>query len=302
MNILAQVQTIGVITRPDTPDIAPELETLVFFLRGQGKQVLIDCEALEQEQVSPTLLAQTGNQFANKEYLGQYCQLIMVLGGDGTFLSAARIVAPYGVPLIGVNLGHLGFLVQVSRESMLVELSAMLSGEYVVDECILLEASVWREDKMIYHSLALNDVMLSRGLAGKMIEFEVFVNQQFVYSQRSDGLIVSTPTGSTAYALAAGGPILQTGLRAFTLVPVCPQSMTNRPIVISDDGEIEILVTKAGDARVHYDGQAYVDVQTHDQIRLRRYHQPIRIIHPKHYQYYKTLRQKLHWGEQLFNA
>ena len=142
-------------------------------------------------------------------------------------------------------------------------------------------------------------MVISRGGAGQMIEFEVFINQEFVYTQRSDGLIVSTPTGSTAYALAAGGPILQASLRAFTLVPICPQSMTNRPIAIADTCEIDIMITKAGDARVHFDGQSYIDIQTNDNIRIRRYQYSLRVLHPSDYQYYKTLRQKLHWGEQL---
>ena len=132
-----------------------------------------------------------------------------------------------------------------------------------------------------------------------MIEFEVFINQEFVYTQRSDGLIISTPTGSTAYALAAGGPILQASLRAFTLVPICPQSMTNRPIAVADTSEIEILVTKSGDARVHFDGQSFLDIQNLDRLIIRRYHNPLRVLHPIDYQYFKTLRQKLHWGEQL---
>ena len=156
-----------------------------------------------------------------------------------------------------------------------------------------------RDGKTVKNSLALNDVVISRGGAGQMIEFEVFINQEFVYTQRSDGLIVSTPTGSTAYALAAGGPILQASLRAFTLVPICPQSMTNRPIAIADTCEIDIMITKAGDARVHFDGQSYIDIQTNDNIRIRRYQYSLRVLHPSDYQYYKTLRQKLHWGEQL---
>ena len=166
-------------------------------------------------------------------------------------------------------------------------------------DCILLETTVQRRSETIYHDIALNDVVLSRGGAGQIIEFEVFINNQFVCTQRSDGLIVSTPTGSTAYSLAAGGPILQTAIRALTLVPICPQSMTNRPIVIGDANEIRILITKAGDARVHYDGQSFVDIQNMDEIIIHRYHNELRVLHPSSYQYYKTLRQKLHWGEQL---
>ena len=182
---------------------------------------------------------------------------------------------------------------------MVVGLRGMLTGKYLPEERILLETSLERNGETIQSSLALNDVVISRGGAGQMIEFEVFINHEFVYTQRSDGLIVSTPTGSTAYSLAAGGPILQASLRAFTLVPICPQSMTNRPIAVADTCEIDILITKAGDARVHFDGQSFVDIDSMDKIKIRRYRHPLRVLHPTDYQYYKTLRQKLHWGEQL---
>ncbi|QMT32736.1 NAD(+)/NADH kinase [Conchiformibius steedae DSM 2580] len=288
---------IGIVTRPDTPAIAPDVRELVQFLHGRGAQVLMEaecaCQLLDEPSRSHCQLYDDGEDW------GRLCNLIVVLGGDGTFLSAARKVAPYRVPVVGVNLGTLGFLAQVPREQMLEELARILSGQYLTENCILLQADVRRNGEEIYRNLALNDVVLSRGSAGKMIEFEVFINEQFVYTQRSDGLIVSTPTGSTAYALAAGGAILQAGLNAFTLVPVCPQSLTNRPIVISDTAQIDILVTKADDARVHYDGQSFTDIRSMDSISLRRYHHAVKVINPVNYQYYRTLRQKLHWGEQL---
>lgn len=288
---------IGIIARPETPEIAPVITQLVLFFLANQLNVFIDENCVREQQIESHILNKI--MLKPKSELAQHCDLIVILGGDGTFLSAAREVTPYHVPLVGINLGHLGFLAQVNQEDMLDEMARILVGKYLSVECILLEGQVFRDDVEVFRDLALNDVMLSRGLAGKMIEFEVFINQQFVYSQRSDGLIVSTPTGSTAYALAAGGPILQSGLNAFTLVPVCPQSMTNRPIVIADNNQIEILVTKAVDARVHYDGQTYFDVQAMDKLILQRYCYPLRVINPIHYQYYQTLRQKLHWGEQL---
>ena len=272
----SQFQHIGLITRPDTPNIASVIAELSVFLLQQQLNVYIDEQYAQQaEQPLPA-----GCQISSD--LGRQCDLILVLGGDGTFLAAARQAAPYRVPLIGINQGHLGFLTQVTRENMFPELASMLTGKYLADECLVLEAIVSRDGETIHQALALNDVVLSRGGTGQMIEFEV-----------------STPTGSTAYSLAAGGPILQTTLRAFTLVPICPQSMTNRPIVISDNFEIKILITKSRDARLHYDGQSFVDMQSKDIITLRRYHHHLRVLHPTHYQYYKTLRQKLHWGEQL---
>lgn len=293
----SQFSHIGIVTRPDTPELASDLLILIEFLYKNDVQVYLDYECVEELDLPEFI--QHNCQISDKDGLGRQCNLIIVLGGDGTFLSAARKVAPYRVPVLGVNLGHLGFLSQVGRDEMLIQVEKIMRGQYLVENCILLQAEVLRNGEEMYRDLALNEVMLSRGLAGKMIEFEVFINKEFVYTQRSDGLIVSTPTGSTAYALAAGGAILQAGLNAFTLVPVCPQSLTNRPIVIADTAEIDILITKAIDAGVHYDGQAFVNIQSMDSIALRRYHHAVKVLNPTNYQYYGTLRQKLHWGEQL---
>ncbi|MFV2028845.1 NAD(+) kinase [Neisseria sp. S1] len=293
----SQFKHIGLVTRPQTPGIENVLHELIAFLHKQGLDIFIDQASADEGIISDEDL-----QFCHieqKDKLGKKCDLVIVLGGDGTFLSVARKLAPFRVPMIGVNQGHLGFLTQVPRETMIHELSGMLTGKYLPEERILLETSIWRDGEDVGTSLALNDVVISRGGMGQMIEFEVFINGEFVYTQRSDGLIISTPTGSTAYALAAGGPILQASLRAFTLVPICPQSMTNRPIAVADTCEIEILITKAADARVHFDGQSFIDIHSMDRINIRRYRHTLRVLHPSDYQYYKTLRQKLHWGEQL---
>ncbi|OSI14393.1 NAD kinase [Neisseria dentiae] len=295
--MISQFKHIGIVTRPQTPHIQETLHTLVDFLHEKKLDIYLD-EASLRDGSACTEDAERCH-ILDKGSLGKKCDLVVVLGGDGTFLSVARIIAPFRVPVIGVNQGHLGFLTQVPRENMTPILNGMLSGKYLPEERILLETTLIRDGEAVTTSLALNDVVLSRGGAGQMIEFEVFINKEFVYTQRSDGLIVSTPTGSTAYALAAGGPIMQASLRAFTLVPICPQSMTNRPIAVADTCEIEILVTKGGDARAHFDGQSFIDIHTFDRIKIHRYRHPLRVLHPTDYQYYKTLRQKLHWGEQL---
>ncbi|ASP16915.1 NAD(+)/NADH kinase [Neisseria sp. 23W00296] len=295
--MITEFKRIGIVTRPQTPQIEECLHDLLGFLLAEKIEVFVDCESVEGGVVRPEDLAQC--RITDKDNIGRECSLIIVLGGDGTFLSAARKAAPFRIPLIGVNQGHLGFLTQVPREEMLQQIGGMLTGKHLPEERILLETDLIREGECVQQSLALNDVVISRGGAGQMIEFETFINREFVYTQRSDGLIVSTPTGSTAYALAAGGPILQASLRAFTLVPICPQSMTNRPIAVSDTCEIDILITKAGDARAHFDGQSYTDIQSGDILRIRRYRHSLRVLHPVGYSYYKTLRQKLHWGEQL---
>lgn len=291
-------QRIGIIVRPNTLHAESYFIELLKFLREKNILIHIDAAYVDEFDHTPNWFSRD-YIITQQDDMGKCCDAIIVLGGDGTFLSAARLVMPYRVPLIGVNLGHLGFLTQVSAQNMLAELAPMLAGQYVEHDCVALQSHVERDGVVISQHLALNDVMLSRGLAGKMIEFEVFINGEFVYSQRSDGLIVSTPTGSTAYALAAGGAIIQAGLRAFTLVPVCPQSLTNRPIVIADSSQIEILVTKADDARVHFDGQTFADIVSLDKIVMSRFPHSVRVLNPQDYQYFRTLRQKLHWGEQL---
>ncbi|QEY26019.1 NAD(+) kinase [Neisseria zalophi] len=293
----SQFKHIGIVPRPETPHIQETIHTLVTFLKEKQLDIYLDESAVKDGSACDEDIEVC--HISDKSNMGKQCDLVIVLGGDGTFLSVARIIAPFRVPIIGVNQGHLGFLTQVQREKMVVTLNGMLTGKYLPEERILLETSLIRNGEVATTSFALNDVVVSRGGAGQMIEFEVFIDREFVYTQRSDGLIVSTPTGSTAYALAAGGPIMQASLRAFTLVPICPQSMTNRPIAIADTCEIEILITKSGDARVHFDGQSFVDVQNFDRIKIHRYRHPLRVLHPTDYQYYKTLRQKLHWGEQL---
>ena len=292
----SQFHRIGIVTRPNTPQLGETLSELVAFFLENHIEVLLDEECGNDLSANP--LAENCRRVA-KEDMGTCCDLVLVLGGDGTFLSVARQLAPYRIPIMGVHLGHLGFLTQVPRQNMIADISRMLAGQYLPEERIMLECTVQRHDESDCTALALNEVVISRGGLGQMIEFEVFINQEFVYTQRSDGLIVSTPTGSTAYALAAGGPILQSTLRALTLVPICPQSMTNRPIVVPDSCEIEILITKADNARVHCDGQSHIDLYSMNRLTIRRYRNTLRVLHPTNYQYYKTLRQKLHWGEQL---
>ena len=294
--LTSQFQRIGIVCRRDTPQAFDPLSKIVHTLLEEGLQVYLDEDNRPELEGLPQL-AQC--EFASKADLGRLCHLVMVMGGDGTFLSVARKIAPFNVPIIGLNLGRLGFLTQVPLENLRDDLRNMLTGKYLPEDLILLESQVVRDGVTIKQSLALNDVVFSRGGLGQMIEFEVFINRQFVYTQRSDGLIVSTPTGSTAYSLAAGGPILQSSMHALALVPICPQSMTNRPIVISDTCEIEVVITKGMDARVHFDGQSVLDLQKLDRISIRRYRNTLRVLHPADYNYYKTLRTKLHWGEQL---
>ena len=286
---------IGLVLRQDTPAIEKAFQTLACFLIEKKISVYVEAGVLNNKSAATEI----GCHVVEDDTLQQFCDLVVVLGGDGTLLSIARKLTPFNIPLTGINQGRLGFMTDIPKEHMIEAITEILAGKYILEKRIMLEAAVVREGEEINHALALNDVVFSRGSMGQMIEFEVFIDRHFVYSQRSDGLIVSTPTGSTAYALSAGGPILHPTLPALTLVPICPQSMSNRPIVVNDDVEVEFLLTKGGDTRVHFDGHDLFDLKEMDQIFIRRYHNQLQILHPENYDYYNTLRQKLHWGGRL---
>lgn len=283
--------TIALVGRPNSPGLIEHLLDLAAHLSDQGFHPVIDDESAEGARLDfPTI---------SRQYLGEAADVVVVLGGDGTMLSLGREIAPYGKPLIGINQGRLGFMTDIPLQNMKDGVLKVLRGEHQEEERILLEGSVIRERKVVFSGLALNDVVFSRGTMGSMIEFEVFVDNQFVYSQRSDGLIISTPTGSTAYSLASGGPILHPTLQALALVPICPQSMSNRPIVINDTSTVEYMLTRGQNPLVHFDGHAYFTIHELDRVVIRRYKHSLKILHPLSYNYYDTLRHKLHWGERL---
>jgi NAD+ kinase len=223
----------------------------------------------------------------------------IALGGDGTILSITRVLAPFGIPIIGVNQGRLGFLTDLSMEEMETELADILTGRYQAEDRILLEARVLRDQQSVFEASAFNDVVVSKAGTGRLIEFEVSIDEEFVYSQRSDGLVVATPTGSTAYALSAGGPILHPALVAIALVPICPHTLSARPIAVNGDSHVEIRIVFADDCRAHFDGQKFVDMVAGDRLQIYRAVRPATLLHPLDHSYYSTLRQKLHWGHKL---
>ncbi|MBA4709214.1 NAD kinase [Aquitalea aquatica] len=283
---------VCLVARHSKPQVVESLRTLADHLAAAGITVFVDKESATPAEAGPHLLIERSD-------MGKLADLVIVLGGDGTMLSIARVLAPYRVPLVGINQGRLGFMTDIPRHEMLEAIDAILAGNFIPENRILLQASLIREDAEIANALAFNDIVFSRGAVGSMIEFEVFIDNQFVYSQRSDGLIVATPTGSTAYSLAAGGPILHPTLQAIALVPICPQSLNNRPIAVNDSCEVEFMLTRGLDARVHFDGQSHCDLMEMDRVLIRRYRNPLRILHPVGYNYYDMLRHKLHWGERL---
>lgn len=287
-----EFHTVALFGKYDKRASTEHLCQLADFLIAQGLRVFVESRSLGAFGMSDYPLA-------SLDEIGEHADLAIVFGGDGTLLNLARMLAPYKIPIIGVNQGRLGFMTDVSLDDMCQTLANMLLGGYVVEHRVMLEAEVMRQGRLVFTSLAVNDVVMSRGGLGRMIEFEIFIDDQFVYSQRSDGLIVSTPTGSTAYALASGGPILHPGIGGITLVPICPQSMSNRPIAVSDQSRIEFVLTRGLDARAHFDGHYHFDMGEGDRIVIRRHPNPLTLLHPPTYNYYAMLRQKLHWGEKI---
>ncbi len=231
---------------------------------------------------------------ADIKEIGENCELVVTIGGDGTLLQAARSMVDYDVPLLGINLGRLGFLADITPDDMLKALDLILAGEFQVDYRFLLQAEIDG-----HYETALNDIVVHKWNTARMIEFETHINGKFVDALRSDGLIVSTPTGSTAYALSGGGPLLDTALNAILLVPICPHTLSNRPIVIQGDSEIELRVISDSDrkhVRVTCDGQTCKSVDG-SSVWIRKHRRPVRLIHPQGYDHFDLLRVKLGWGE-----
>lgn len=226
--------------------------------------------------------------------IGKTADLAIVMGGDGTMLSVARSLIEADVPLVGINRGRFGFLTDLRAEHMLVEIDSILAGDFIKDTRMLLSTEVMRSGELIYTSYALNDVVVKSGL--RLIELEVDIDDKFVYKQRSDGLILSTPTGTTAYALSAGGPILHANLDAISLVPICPHTLSNRPIAVNSSSKIEVTLVQFDEAQLSFDGQFQVTLQVGDKIIVRRAEKTISLLHPTDYCYFDMLRNKLNWG------
>lgn len=285
-------QTVALVGKYTSSEIDASLYRLAQFLEQAGYQVLLASETAAR---MPSVAYPTAS-FAE---IGVRADLAVILGGDGTMLHVARAIGAYDVPMVGINQGRLGFLTDILVDDMLPSLTAILNGEFLSEDRFLLNASIVRANSALAEMCAFNDVVVSKGATGRLIEIEVLIDGQFVYSQRLDGLIVATPTGSTAYALSAGGPILHPTLEAVALVPVCPHTLSNRPIAVNSRSEIEIVVIHADDASVHFDGQSRFDLQVNDRVRVRRSPHRMRLLHPQQHSYFDTLRQKLHWGEKL---
>lgn len=266
------------------------LDDIAQFLVAEGCAVVV-------EQATAASAGLTGFPTLDVTGIGEQCDLGLVVGGDGTMLGIGRQLAKYGVPLIGINQGRLGFVTDIPLDNYRAILTPMLRGEYAQDQRSLIQAQVMRNGECVFDAVAMNDVVVNRGATSGMVELRVEVDGHFVSNQRADGLIVASPTGSTAYALSAGGPLLHPSMQGFVLVPIAPHTLSNRPIVLSDAMEIAIEVVSGRDASANFDMQSLASLLHGDRIVVRRSQLSVRFLHPKGWSYFDTLRGKLHWNE-----
>ncbi len=286
------IKKVGIISRPRREDVARVVPPLVNWLQAHGAEVVCDSET--SDCIEPVAA-----QIRKREDLPGCTDLLIVLGGDGTLLSAARLAAERGVPILAVNLGGLGFLTTVSQDEIYSILEELFSGKHRVSERVMLEAEIIRAGTVIRRQIALNDAVLNKAALARIMDLELRVDGEYVTTYKSDGLILSTPTGSTAYSLAAGGPIVYPTVEAFVVSPICPHTLTNRPIVIPDSATIEIDF-KAGDDAVFLtlDGQIGIELVRGDHIRVRKAENKLMLVRPSKKTYYQILRNKLKWGER----
>jgi NAD+ kinase len=266
------------------------LEDIARFLTEQGCEV-----ALEKDTASNTGI--TAYPILDVAQIGKQCDLGLVVGGDGTMLGIGRQLAQFGVPLVGINQGRLGFITDIAFDDYQITLGPMLNGNYQEDPRWMMQAEVMRGGECVFKATAMNDVVVNRGASAGMVELRVEVDGRFVANQRADGLIIASPTGSTAYALSAGGPLLHPSIGGWILVPIAPHTLSNRPIVLSDQGEIAIEIVAGRDPSVNFDMQTFASLLHGDRIIVRRSAHQVRFLHPVGWSYFDTLRKKLHWNE-----
>ncbi|KMV31211.1 inorganic polyphosphate kinase [Photobacterium swingsii] len=287
--------TVALIGKPRNPDALQTHKSLYDWLTAKNYNVLVD-HRLENEIDIPA------DCFCDLLTIGDKANLAIVVGGDGNMLGAARVLSRFDIAVIGVNRGNLGFLTDLDPDTFDQELNAVLQGEFVTEQRFLLEAEVHRHGQIKSRNAALNEAVLHPGKVAHMIEFEVYIDEAFAFSQRSDGLIIATPTGSTAYSLSGGGPILSPSLNAITLVPMFPHTLSSRPLVVDGNRRIKLLVSpdNGSTLEVSCDGQVSLPVSPGDEIHIYQSPECLQLIHPKNYSYYEVLRGKLGWSSKLF--
>ena len=291
---MSEFNTIALIGKYGDPGVLDTLMQLHDYFKSHNRQVVLDLSTAENLRIRDI-------ESLDRDQIGERCDLAIVVGGDGTLLNAARSLADYGVPLLGINLGRLGFLVDISSTHIEETLDEILKGNDLEDERCLITATLEREGEHVYRCDAFNDIAVHKSNTARMIELETYINGKQLYTLRADGVVISTPTGSTAYAMSAGGPILYPGIDAVLIVPICPHTMSSRPIVVPGNCEIEVRIgaTNHGEIQVTCDGQLNVAMTNGDRLHVKRKEKKIRLLHPSNYDYFDILREKLHWVGRL---
>jgi NAD+ kinase len=286
--------TVALFGRYQDTGLEAPLRAIAQVLQQAGCKIIV-----ETATAINTCLTEFKN--ASADEIGRQAKLAIVVGGDGTVLSTARDLAPFNMPMLGINHGRLGFITDIALEHAKQAVADILAGNYSSESRMLLEGSVWRGEEQLYSARALNDVVLNRAGRGGMIELQVELDDIFMYSLRADGLIIATPTGSTAYALSAGGPLVHPAVNAMVLVPVAPQTLSNRPIVLPDSGMLQLTLKASGrvevGSSVHFDMQSWSDLMPGDRVRVCNSKHTVRLLHPKGYSFFSTLRHKLNWNQ-----
>ena len=282
---------IGIVTKMHEPAVKDAIEGVIRVLNRRGVETLIDHQAAEQG-------ASGDYRVVSAVDLPEICDLVIAIGGDGTLLHCAGLIYPRNVALVGVNLGRLGFLTDLAVTDIEAGLNAILDGVFLSEDRVVLGCEVVRDGETIAVADGLNDIVVQKWNTARLITLDTFVDGKFLHSQRSDGMIVATPTGSTAYAMSGGGPILDPRTNALALVPICPHTLTNRPIVVSNEAHIAIHVAtdREDESRVTCDGNSIQDLLPGDEVRVFRRRQSVRLLHPAHHDHFATLRAKLNWG------
>jgi NAD+ kinase len=285
------LKRIGIVAKPHGHEVRRVIGDLLGWLREKGLEFFLD-------QQSAALVGQE-ERGCQKSELPSRVDLLVVLGGDGTLLSVARLVGPRGIPILGVNLGALGFLTEIPLEELYATLEEVLTGRYRFSERMMLAASIYREGERISEYSVLNDVVINKGALARIIEMETYIDQEYVTTYRADGLIISSPTGSTAYSMAAGGPIVHPSLQALLLTPICPHTLSNRPLVVPEGVRVQVMLLSAeADVYLTLDGQVGFALQYRDVVEVKSAGQSIKLITSSHRGYYEVLRTKLKWGER----
>ena len=286
----SQFRHVALVGKYHAPGSRSALESIAQFLNAQGCDIAI-------EKVTAISTGLTQYPILDVASIGAECDLALVVGGDGTMLGIGRLLAKFGVPLIGINQGRLGFITDIAFEDYQTVLAPMLRGDFEEDCRWMMQAQVVRDGRCVFNATAMNDVVVNRGATSGMVELRVEVDGRFLSNQRADGLIIASPTGSTAYALSAGGPLLHPSIAGWVLVPIAPHTLSNRPIVLSDTGEITVEIVAGRDASANFDMQSLTSLMHGDRITVKRSEDQMRFLHPKGWSYFDTLRKKLHWNE-----